>query len=157
MFFAGVGKSDEEIIYAIKNNIGVIHCEGFQEVQIVNELAKLLNENVNIALRLNPNVNARTHKKITTGLKDNKFGFSELELNKLIDQKNRFKNITIIGLHFHIGSQINDMIVFESMCEKINDYIIFFKTYFHPFTYLNVGGGLGIDYENPELNAIPNF
>ncbi len=155
--FAGVGKSDDEILFAIKNNIGVIHCEGFQEVEIVNEFANRLNEKVDIALRLNPDVNAKTHKKITTGLKDNKFGFSEFELNKLIERKVNFNNINIVGLHFHIGSQISDMMVFEAMCDKINGYIEFFKKHFYPFTYLNVGGGLGIDYENPDMNTIPNF
>lgn len=155
--FAGVGKSDDEILFAIKNKIGVIHCEGYQEVEIVNEIAERLNENVNIALRLNPDVNAKTHEKITTGLKNNKFGFSEYELNKLIEQKVNFKNITIVGLHFHIGSQISEMAVFEAMCDKINNYVEFFKTHFHPFTYLNVGGGLGIDYDNPDENSIPDF
>jgi len=155
--FAGVGKSDEEILFAIKNKIGVIHCEGFQEVEIVNEMAVMLNEKINIALRLNPDINAKTHEKITTGLKNNKFGFSEFELTKLIEQKENFKNINVVGLHFHIGSQISDMTVFEAMCDKINEYIVFFKEHFHPFTYLNVGGGLGIDYENPDINIIPNF
>ena len=155
--FAGVGKSDEEILFAIKNKIGVIHCEGFQEVEIINEMAKMLDENINIAVRLNPDVNAKTHEKITTGLKHNKFGFSEFELNKLIEQKSNFENINIIGLHFHIGSQITDMTVFEAMCDKINDYVEYFKLHFPPFVYLNVGGGLGINYEDPNVNLIPNF
>lgn len=155
--FAGVGKTDEEIIYAIKNGIKIIHCEGLQEAVTVNELAETLEVKIDVALRLNPNVSASTHSKITTGLKENKFGFSVIELNKLIAIKDDLVNLNIVGLHFHIGSQIVDMKVFEVLCEKINVYIEFFETHINNLTYLNVGGGLGIDYNNPDQNLIPNF
>lgn len=155
--FAGVGKTDDEILFAIKSGIKIIHCEGLQEAKAVNEIALFLGEKVDIALRLNPNVNASTHAKITTGLKENKFGFSVIELNRLIETLDQFTNLNIIGLHFHIGSQINDMTVFESLCEKINGYVDFFEKNIGELSYLNVGGGLGIDYSNPDENLIPNF
>lgn len=155
--FAGVGKTEEEIIFAIKNKIEVIHCEGFQEAIVINEIATQLNENVKIALRLNPNVNAKTHEKITTGLNENKFGFSVIELNELIEFKHNLLNVDIIGLHFHIGSQINKMEVFKTLCYKVNDFVDFFNKEIGNLRYLNVGGGLGIDYVNPDKNLIPNF
>jgi len=155
--FAGVGKTEEEIIYAIKNKVNVIHCEGYQEAMVINEIATLLGEKVKVALRLNPNVNAKTHHKITTGLNENKFGFSALELNRLISFKNNLTNLDIIGLHFHIGSQISNMEVFESLCEKVHEFIDVFKINFGVIKYLNLGGGLGIDYQKPNENPIPDF
>jgi len=155
--FAGVGKTDEEIIFAIKNDIGMIHCEGLQEAITVNEIAIMLDEHVDVALRLNPNLSAATHSKITTGLKENKFGFSIIELNKLIAIKDSLTRLNIKGLHFHIGSQIIDLNVFKVLCQKINDYVDFFEANINNLTYLNVGGGLGIDYNKPDENLIPDF
>ncbi|MFD1550998.1 diaminopimelate decarboxylase [Putridiphycobacter roseus] len=155
--FAGVGKSDEEIAYAISNDIAMIHCEGLQEAITVNEIAKSQGKIVNIALRLNPNVNANTHAKITTGLSENKFGFSVIELNKLILMKDQLTNLNIQGLHFHIGSQIRDLNIFKSLCEKVNDYIRFFELNFNTLSYLNLGGGLGVNYDNPDAELIPDF
>ena len=83
--FAGVGKTDEEIQYAIEQGIVMIHCEGLQEIISINEIAASQFKTIDVALRLNPNVNANTHAKITTGLSENTFGFSNLELHKLID------------------------------------------------------------------------
>ncbi len=155
--FAGVGKTDDEIEFAIQNRIGMIHCEGLQEILTVNELALKNNQTIDVALRLNPNVNANTHSKITTGLSENKFGFSIIELNKLIDLKAELNNVNIKGLHFHIGSQIRDLSIFKQLCKKINDYSIFFEDHFNEMTYLNVGGGLGINYEEPNAELIPDF
>jgi len=155
--FAGVGKTDEEIDLAISNGIGMIHCEGLQEICSVNEIAKKHNTMVDVALRLNPNVNANTHEKITTGLNENKFGFSEIELNKLIDIKHELCHLNIVGLHFHIGSQIRDMNIFKMLCEKINVFSIRFEDQFNEMTYLNVGGGLGINYDLPDSEPIPDF
>lgn len=155
--FAGVGKTDEEIEYAIEQGIRVIHCEGLQEAMAVNEIAQSKGEIVDVALRLNPNVNAKTHEKITTGLSENKFGFSLYELNQLIATRADFTHLNIIGLHFHIGSQITDMTVFEDLCEKANDYMDFFERNFGSISYLNVGGGLGVNYLEPNQDLIPDF
>ena len=155
--FAGVGKSDEDIEFAIKNDIGMIHCEGYQEIMVVNQIAKRHNKISPVALRLNPNINAKTHQKITTGLKSNKFGFSVIELNKLIEVKDQLKNIQIVGLHFHIGSQITDLTIFKKLAQKVNRFINYFENQFGPLTYLNLGGGLGINYQQPDDEPIPNF
>lgn len=158
--FAGVGKTDEEIELAIKEEIGIIHCEGLQEIFAVDEIAKNNNKIVTVALRLNPNVNAQTHAKITTGLSENKFGFSTIELNKLIalfSSNEILNNVRIVGLHFHIGSQIRDLSIFKKLCLKINKFADFFEEHFNELTYLNVGGGLGINYDSPDSELIPDF
>ena len=155
--FAGVGKTDEEIGIALANRIGVIHCESLEEIEVINEMAASLNYIPKIALRLNPNVNALTHEKITTGLVENKFGLTVKEFAELVLRRPSFEHVNIVGLHFHIGSQITKMDVFEHLCMRINEIIPQFEALIGPLTYLNVGGGLGIDYESPDLHAIPNF
>ncbi|UKN01411.1 diaminopimelate decarboxylase [Paracrocinitomix mangrovi] len=155
--FAGVGKTDEEILYALENEVGMIHCESLQEILVINELAERLNTYATIALRLNPNVNPLTHEKISTGLKENKFGLTSLEFEELIQLYPSLNNVRIVGLHFHIGSQIHDMSVYVELCDRINELVPLFEEHIGEFTYLNVGGGLGIDYFEPDENPIPEF
>jgi len=155
--FAGVGKTDAEIRFALENNIGMIHCESLQEIEVINEIAKETGAVATIALRLNPNVNPLTHEKISTGLKENKFGLTALEFNELLKVHQELTQINIVGLHFHIGSQISDMSVFVELCDRINELVPAFEQSIGELTYLNVGGGLGIDYYEPELNPIPDF
>ena len=155
--FAGVGKTDEEIGYALESGVKIIHCEGVQEAITVNEIAGTLGIKANIALRLNPDIEAGTHKHITTGLKSNKFGFSLIELNRLVEIKVDLTNLNILGLHFHIGSQITNMSVFKALCCKVNEFITFYEDNFGELEYLNVGGGLGINYEDPGQYLIPDF
>lgn len=155
--FAGVGKTDEEIIYALENEVGMIHCESLQEICVIDELAKERNTFAKIALRLNPNVNPLTHEKISTGLKENKFGLTSLEFEEFITLYPILNNVQIVGLHFHVGSQIHDMSVFVELCDRINELVPIFEEHIGPFSYLNVGGGLGIDYYEPETNPIPEF
>ncbi len=155
--FAGVGKTDEEIEYALINNVGMLHCEGLEEIQVINEIAGRLNRRPKIALRLNPDVNARTHEKISTGTYENKFGFSPEEFADLTQIASTLNNIEIVGLHFHVGSQITEMIVFKELSQRINELVPVYEKYFGTLQYLNVGGGLGIDYQNPDVNPIPDF
>jgi diaminopimelate decarboxylase len=155
--FAGVGKTDEEIEYALINNVGMLHCEGLEEIQVINEIAGRLNRRPKIALRLNPDVNARTHEKISTGTYENKFGFSPEEFADLTQIASSLTNIEIVGLHFHVGSQITEMIVFKELSQRINELVPVYEKYFGTLQYLNVGGGLGIDYQNPDINPIPDF
>ena len=155
--FAGVGKTDEEIQYAIEQGIGMIHCEGLQEIISINEIAASQFKTIDVALRLNPNVNANTHAKITTGLSENKFGFSNLELHKLIDIQDELSHLNIVGLHFHIGSQIRDLNIFKQLCESVNGFTSFFEGNFNKMTYLNLGGGLGVNYDSPDSELIPDF
>ena len=155
--FAGVGKTDQEIAIALQNQIGMIHCESLEEIIVINEMAKEMDYIPKIALRLNPNVNALTHAKISTGLSENKFGLTVIEFADLVQVLPTLTHISIVGLHFHIGSQITEMSVFEALCGRINEIIPQYEKTIGTLEYLNVGGGLGINYENPDADLIPDF
>lgn len=155
--FAGVGKSDEEINYALAQDIFCFNCESIQEIEVINQLANAKSKTANIALRINPNVNANTHKYITTGLEENKFGINIWELDFITEKIKTLPNINLIGIHFHIGSQINDLTPFKNLCTRVNELNTWFLERNINLQHINVGGGLGIDYNNPIENPIPNF
>lgn len=155
--FAGVGKSDAEINFALKHDIFCFNCESSQEISIVDELAGKAGKVAQIALRLNPNVDAQTHKYITTGLEENKFGINTWELEAVIELLKTTPNVQLIGIHFHIGSQITDLEVFERLSKRVNEIQEWFIARDIELPHLNVGGGLGVDYYNPDQNAIPDF
>ena len=155
--FAGVGKSDEEINIGLDNEIFTFNCESVQEIEVINELAEAKGKIASIALRLNPNVDAKTHHYITTGLEENKFGINSWELEDLIAKLPSFKNIKLTGLHFHIGSQITTMTPFKNLCIRVNELNKWFADRNVNIEHLNLGGGLGIDYQNPQENPIPDF
>lgn len=155
--FAGVGKTDHELEIALDNRIGMIHCESLEEIEVINEMAGIRGFIPNIALRLNPNVNALTHEKISTGLSENKFGLTVMEFAELVEILPELTHINIVGLHFHIGSQITEMSVFERLCERIIEIVPQYENTIGELTYLNVGGGLGINYDDPDAGLIPNF
>lgn len=155
--FAGVGKSDAEINYALKNDIFCFNCESSQEIEVINELAGRQEKKARIALRINPNVDAHTHKHITTGLDENKFGINMWEMESVLDQIKTLPNIDLIGIHFHIGSQITNMNVFQRLCERVNEIQDWFDARGLQLPHLNVGGGLGVDYHHPDENPMPDF
>lgn len=155
--FAGVGKSDDEIIFSLKSGIFCFNCESIQEIEVINELAQKNNCKAHIALRINPNVNANTHHYITTGLEENKFGINIWELESITEKLSTLHNIQLIGLHFHIGSQISDLQPFKSLCLKVNELQKWFEQRKINIEHINVGGGLGINYHEPDKEAIPNF
>ena len=155
--FAGVGKSDVEINYALDHSIFCFNCESIQEIEVINALAEAKNKTADIALRINPNVNANTHKYITTGLEENKFGINLWELEAVLETLAKCKNIKLIGLHFHIGSQITDLNSFKSLCIKVNEIKNWFSAKKIMIENINVGGGLGVDYHQPDENRIPDF
>ncbi len=155
--FAGVGKSDKEIIDALNQDILCFNCESIEEITVLNELAAKLNKVARIALRINPNVNANTHHYITTGLEENKFGISQQQLPDILHASQSWKNIDICGLHFHIGSQITDLSVFRNLCTRVNEFNKWFQDQHFNIKIVNVGGGLGVDYNHPERNQIPDF
>jgi len=155
--FAGVGKSDKEIITALKHNIFAFNVESIQELEVINELAKIEGVKANVSLRINPNVDANTHHYITTGLDENKFGVPNSELEKAAAVIKACDHINLVGLHFHVGSQITDMNVFKSLCVKVNEWKNWFEERGTYIKIINVGGGLGVDYKNPDANAIPDF
>jgi diaminopimelate decarboxylase len=155
--FAGVGKSDQEINIGLDHDIFCFNCESLPEIEVINELAANKNKVANIALRINPNVNAKTHHYITTGLEENKFGINMWELENVLKALKGFEHIKLIGLHFHIGSQITDLSVFKGLCIRVNEIQEWFITHNIIVEHINVGGGLGVDYENPDGNLIPDF
>ncbi len=155
--YAGVGKSDKEISIAIDNEIFCFNCESIPEIEIINEIAKSKNRIANIALRINPNVNANTHHYITTGIAENKFGINPWEFEEIIELLDKSENIKLIGLHFHIGSQIVDLSVFKSLCLRINEIQNWFIDHQIIVDHINVGGGFGINYHKPDEEPIPDF
>ncbi len=155
--FAGVGKTDEEINIGLDNDIFTFNCESIQEIEVINELAAKKGKIAPIALRINPNVNANTHKYITTGLEENKFGINRWEFEKITETISKSKNIELKGLHFHIGSQIVDLSAFRSLCIKVNEIQNWFIENHILLEHINVGGGLGIDYYQPDINPIVDF
>lgn len=155
--FAGVGKSDEEIIIGLKKRIFSFNVESEQELQTISDLAEQQKRGrVKIALRINPEVDGGTHAHITTGLSANKFGINQDELPAVLQKIKVLKNLDLMGLHFHIGSQITDLDIFKRLCERVNYYYNYFKKEGCKINLLNVGGGLGVNYEDPS-QKIPNF
>ena len=154
---AGVGKSDNELIIAISNDIHSINCESIEELEVINEIAGSLNKTADISFRINPNVDAKTHAKITTGLSENKFGIPISEIGRAIDEINKMENLHLKGVHFHIGSQILSMDPFIKLCNQVNRLLEELEATGIHLEHINVGGGLGIDYHNPEENPIPDF
>ncbi len=155
--FAGVGKSDDEINYALDQNIFCFNCESIQELEVINELANLKNKIAQIALRINPNVDAYTHKYITTGLEENKFGINPYEFETVIEKLKNLTHLKLIGLHFHIGSQITDLSPFKKLCTRVNEINNYFLNKGFDLSIINVGGGLGINYHEPDNEAIVDF
>jgi len=155
--FAGVGKSDKEINQALDADIFCFNVESVQELEIINDLAKAKNKVAGIAIRINPNVDAHTHHYITTGLDENKFGINTWQLNDVVEMLRKCTNLKFLGIHFHIGSQITDMEVYKSLCIRINEIQDWFENHGFAVKILNAGGGLGVDYYNPDTNTVPDF
>lgn len=155
--FAGVGKRVDEIELALEAGIGCFNVESVPELELIDRLAAGKGCIAKVAIRVNPNIDAHTHHYITTGLAENKFGINFDQLNDVVDLCMRLPNIELIGLHFHIGSQILDMEPYKLLCVKINRLQDDFMARGISLSSINVGGGLGIDYENPDQHPVPDF
>ena len=153
--YAGVGKMDWEIELALNENIFCFNVESIPELQIIDELARKHSKIARICLRINPNVDAQTHQYITTGLNENKFGINLSEVQDVLNVLKASPNVELIGLHFHIGSLILDMSVFENLAKRINEIQDFFSDF--NLSVINCGGGLGINYEHPNHMPIADF
>lgn len=154
--FAGVGKSDREIIDALERDIFCFNVESLQELEVINALAEARQKIVKVAIRINPNVDAHTHANITTGLDENKFGINSWDMPACAAILNLSPNLEFIGIHFHIGSQITNLEVYKNLCNRVNEFSAWFEDHGFKVRVLNVGGGLGIDYHNPH-QQIPDF
>lgn len=153
--FAGVGKTDREITDALNVGIGCFNVESLPELEVIDEIAGKLGKTASIAIRVNPDIDAHTHHYITTGLAENKFGISIEQLPEVIRIAQSMKHVRLTGLHFHIGSQILYTEPFAALCRKINE--LQERLPYVGFTSINVGGGLGIDYDAPDEEPIPDF
>lgn len=155
--FAGVGKADWEINLALDNDIFCFNAESTPELEVINELAAAKGKTARVALRINPNVDAHTHHYITTGLNENKFGFNMEDMDRVVELIKTLSNVQLIGIHFHIGSQITDMCPFQNLCVRVNEIQEFFELKGVSLATINVGGGLGINYEHPNHVPVPDF
>lgn len=155
--FAGVGKADWEIQLGLDENIACFNVESLAELEVINCIAGEKNKIATISLRVNPNVDAHTHAKITTGLQENKFGINLGMLNEVIGEMKKMTNIRFSGLHFHIGSQITDMSAFRDLSIRVNEIQEDMEKQGLKIDNLNFGGGLGIDYHHPNHLCIPEF
>ena len=155
--YAGVGKSDWEINLGLEKGIFCFNVESIPELEVINELAEKQGKVAQVCFRINPNVGAHTHANITTGLAENKFGIAMEDMENVIEEAAQMKNIKFLGLHFHIGSQILDMGDFEALCNRINELQDQLESHHIIVKNINVGGGLGIDYNHPSRVPIPDF
>ena len=155
--FAGVGKTDKEIAAGIDSDIFCFNVESLPEMEVINEIAASKGKVARIAIRVNPNIDAHTHKYITTGLNENKFGINVPQLDDVVDAALAMQNVELIGLHFHIGSQIRETEPFIMLCEKANELLQHLEARGVKLKIINVGGGLGINYDDPDGDAIAGF
>ena len=155
--FAGVGKADWEINLGLDNDIFCFNVESVAELEVINGLSEAKGKTARVALRINPDVGAHTHAHITTGRAENKFGISMEQLDAVVDSFPALPHVQLVGLHFHIGSQILDMGDFAALCNRINELQARLATRRIMVEHINVGGGLGIDYQHPNRQPVPDF
>ncbi len=158
IFFAGVAKSDKEICQAFQVGIGAFVVESLEEIEIVSDIARRLGRKAPMSLRINPNIDPHTHHYITTGLYEDKFGISDRSFDEAVAMVKDNPFIDFFGLQFHIGSQIMEVAdVIKLECEKVNDIVRLFEETGLVVKNIDLGGGLGIDYDDPDGNPIPDF
>ena len=155
--YAGVGKKDKEIEYAISQGIFSINCESLQELELIDLIAGRMGKVQNVALRINPDIDPKTNSCIDTGQADSKFGISYEEVMANADRIKEYGNVRVKGMHLHIGSQIRELHVFEYLCDKVNAIVECLTGLGFVLDFIDVGGGLGINYDFPENEPIPNF
>ncbi len=155
--YAGVGKADWEIQLGLSKNIFCFNVESLAELKVINELAGQMGKTARVAFRINPDVGAHTHAKITTGLAENKFGITMSDMENVIEVAASMEHVKFVGLHFHIGSQILNMDDFAALCNRVNDLQQQLERKRIHVEHINVGGGLGVDYQHPNRVPIPDF
>ena len=154
--FAGVGKTDAEITYALKQGVYTFNVESEPEMLRINRIAAKLKKRAPVAVRVNPNVAAGTHKKITTGTYENKFGIAFEEIEALYARAAKLKNLRLRGVQMHIGSQITDVHPFELAVQKVAPLAARLKAA-HEIEFFSIGGGLGIVYEPALASGDPKW
>lgn len=157
LMFAGVGKTDAEILLGLNLGIGSFNVESIPELEIIDKLALETKKTANISLRINPNIDAHTHKFITTGTSEDKFGIPLQQMEQAVALAQKMQNVKLKGLHFHIGSQLLDMTPYQMLVDEINRILDQFAAKGIEFETINVGGGLGVDYEDCDKHPVPDF
>lgn len=157
IMFAGVGKSDKEINIALDAGIQCFNVESLAELEVIDTLAGVRGVCAPVALRVNPNVGAHTHTYITTGRQEDKFGIDIRDIDSALERVACLQHVRLMGLHFHIGSQILEMSDYIKLCERINPFIENLEARGIMIENINVGGGLGVDYVHPDAHLIPDF
>ena len=155
--YAGVGKSDAEIMLALETGISRFNVESAAELKVISELAAAAGKKAPVSLRINPDIGAHTHSNITTGLAENKFGINYEQMEDVLRLALELPGVEYKGLHFHIGSQILDMMDFVALCNRVNSLVDELTRAGLPVGDINVGGGLGVSYEHPNLLPVPDF
>ncbi len=157
LVFAGVGKADWEIDLGLEGNIFCFNVESVPELEVIDQRAGAMGKKAGVALRINPNIQADTHHYITTGVNDSKFGISLQSLDEVLDICLKLPHIELIGLHFHIGSQITEMDNFAGLCARVNEIQNLLDRRRLFVQHINLGGGLGVDYHYPDQVPVPDF
>ena len=155
--FAGVGKADWEINLGLENDIFCFNVESLPELEVINELAARQGKTARVALRINPDVKANTHRHITTGMKENKFGIHREHLITVLDRLPSLPCVELIGIHFHIGSSITGLESFRQLCIRANEIQQTLAKQGVRFSHINFGGGFRIDYNDPDGHSVPDF
>ncbi len=152
--FAGVGKTEEEIKFALKQGVYSFNAESEPELQRINRIAAGMKKIAPVALRVNPNVDAHTHAKITTGTYENKFGIQFEKIEAVYARAAKLKNLRLRGLQMHIGSQLTAVTPFETAVRKVTPLVMRLKAR-HGLEFFSIGGGLGIVYEPALASGSP--
>jgi diaminopimelate decarboxylase len=150
IIFSGVGKRDDEIREALKEDILMINLESEEEMGRVELIAKELGIKARISIRVNPNIDAKTHPYISTGLHDNKFGVDVDSAKRMYIKAKNSENLVPVGIHFHIGSQITELEPFREAAKVVSDLVRNLQSLKIDIKFFDVGGGVGIDYEGEE-------
>ncbi len=152
--YAGVGKRREDIKMALEWGILMFNVESEAELELIDAVAARMKKKARVALRINPDVDARTHDYITTAKKENKFGIDLYTAEQIFARQKQYKNVKIIGIHIHIGSQIVDTRPYAQALKKVERFIkLVSKKYDAGLKYINIGGGLGITYNDEKVDS----
>ena len=157
--FSGVGKSQSDIEFAIKKKIFQINVESYEELKEIEEIQKKIKkkQNINISLRVNPNIDAKTHKKISTGKSEDKFGIPSTKILQIFKEFRNNKFIKISGLAIHIGSQITNIKPFNDAFKKLRKLVLQLNREGHNLKKLDLGGGIGIVYSNNKTISLSEY
>ncbi|NDF12653.1 MAG: diaminopimelate decarboxylase [Proteobacteria bacterium] len=153
--FSGVGKSRGEMAFALKKKIGQFNVESREELKMLSEVAASLSVTANIAIRVNPDVDAHTNDKITTGRKTDKFGIGWEEVKETYADAKRYGSLNVVGVSTHIGSQITDLAPFEAAFKRVVGLVEELRTEGYAIKRLDLGGGLGIPYHHTKIPPSP--